>query len=235
MPPTYDDYIDESWFGRVSTLGSNDPTNVDSYCDNYGSGFGEVMSLFSNDSTILEEVSIDYGENKVATYDDYCDDAYAIKSSDDYIKTFHDYDNPFPEYYYFNVETIYSIQVSYDTPTIPNEKNFSYVESKKISMLVDHEMNTLCDGYIVEFIHDAIENYYEGGTYACRNGNNIKFPLFVLKILKLCSFYLPMQVDSCSHKLFAYKIPMHWKCIRLKCASHILHDALFMLQFLSFM
>ena len=26
MPPTYDDYIDESGFGRVSTLGSNDPT-----------------------------------------------------------------------------------------------------------------------------------------------------------------------------------------------------------------
>ena len=57
------------------------------------------MTLFSNDSTILEEVSIDYDENKVATYDDYYDDTYAIKSSDDYIKTFHDYDYPFPEYY----------------------------------------------------------------------------------------------------------------------------------------
>ena len=37
------------------------------------------MTLFSNDSTILEEVSIDYDENKVATYDNYCDDTYAIK------------------------------------------------------------------------------------------------------------------------------------------------------------
>ena len=37
------------------------------------------------------------------------------------------------------------------------------------------------DSYIVEFIHDATENYYEGGTYACRNCNNIKFPLFMLK------------------------------------------------------
>ena len=38
MPPIYDDYIDESGFGRVSTLGSNDPTileGVESYCDNY--------------------------------------------------------------------------------------------------------------------------------------------------------------------------------------------------------
>ena len=25
MPPIYDDYIDKSGFGRVSTLGSNDP------------------------------------------------------------------------------------------------------------------------------------------------------------------------------------------------------------------
>ena len=48
MPPIYDDYIDES-------------------------GFGEVITLFNDDSTILEEVSIDY-ENKVAIYDDYCDD-----------------------------------------------------------------------------------------------------------------------------------------------------------------
>ena len=86
----------------------------------------------------------------------------------------------------------------------------------------------------VEFIHDASENYYEGGTYACRNCNNIKFPLYVLKVLKLCLFYLPMQVDPCSHKLFAHKTPIHRKWVRLKCASHILHDALFMLRFLSF-
>ena len=54
------------------------------------------MTLFSNVSTISEEVSIDYDENKVATYDDYCDETYAIKISDDYIyKTCHDYDYPF--------------------------------------------------------------------------------------------------------------------------------------------
>ena len=54
------------------------------------------------------------------------------------------------------METIYSIQVFYDTPTIPNKKNFAYVESSKFSMLVDHEKNALGAGYIVEFIHDAI-------------------------------------------------------------------------------
>ena len=29
-------------------------------------------------------------------------------------------------------------------------------------MLVDHEKNALCDGYIVELIHDATEFFYEG-------------------------------------------------------------------------
>ena len=56
----------------------------------------EVSTLFSDHSTILGEVSIDYYENEVATYDGYCDENYAIKSSDDYIyKTCHDYDYPF--------------------------------------------------------------------------------------------------------------------------------------------
>ena len=75
MPLAYDDYIDESGFGRVSTLGSNDPTileDVESY-NIYENGFGEVMTLFNDVSTILGEVSIHYDENEVATYDDYCD------------------------------------------------------------------------------------------------------------------------------------------------------------------
>ena len=120
-------------------------------------------------------------------------------------------------------------------PTIPNEKNFAYVESRKISMLVDHEKNALCDGCIVKLIHDATENYSEGGICACRSCNNIKFPLYVLKVLKLYLFCLPMLVDFCSYKLCAHKIPRHRKWVRFKCASHILHDALFMFQFLSFM
>ena len=38
------------------------------------------MTLFSDASTISEEVPIHY-ENKVAIYDDYCDDFYAIKNN----------------------------------------------------------------------------------------------------------------------------------------------------------
>ena len=152
-----------------------------------------------------------------------------------FIKKIHDYDYPFSEHYSFNVETIYSIRVSYDTPTILIEKNLAYVESSKFSMQVNHEKNALGSGYIIEFIHDATENYYDGGTYACRNCNNVKFPFYVLQVLNLCLFFLPMLVDYCSHKLFAHKIPMHRKWVRLKCASRIIHDTLFIFQFLSFM
>ena len=202
MPPIYDDYIDES-------------------------GFGVVMILFCDESTIPEEVSIDY-ENKVAIYDDYCDDLYAIKNNDNHETCHHD----------FSFQLDYASHDSYFvefSPTTIHEKKFAYVESNKICMLVDHEKTALCDSYIVEFIHDATENYYERGTYAFTYCNNIKFPLYVLKILKFCLFYFPMLVDSCSHKLFAYKIPMHRKWVRLKCASHMLHDAPVMFQFLSFM
>ena len=121
MPPMYDDY-------------------------NYESGFGEVMTLFNDDSTILEEVSIDY-DNKVAIYDDYCDDMYAIKNNDNYETCHHD----------FNFQLDYANQVSHDSyfvefaPTIMNEKKIAYVESRNNSMLVDHEKNALCDSYIVEF------------------------------------------------------------------------------------
>ena len=104
MPPIYDDYIDES-------------------------GFGEVMTLFSDESTILEEVPIDY-EKKVAIYDEYCDDMYAIKNNDNHETCHHD----------FNFQSHGSYFVEF-APTTIHEKKFAYVESSKIYMLVHHENN----------------------------------------------------------------------------------------------
>src|SRR5215216_5051905 len=95
MPPIYDDCnIYESGFGRVSTLDNNYPNILEGVKSYYNdkSGFVEAMTLFSNDSTILEEVSIDYDENQVATYDDYCDNTYVMKSSDNYC---HNFEYPF--------------------------------------------------------------------------------------------------------------------------------------------
>ena len=142
-----------------------------------------------------------YDESMPPIYDDYCDDLYAIKNK---------YKNQ-TCHHHFNFQLDYASHHGYFVefdPTTIHEKKFTYVDSNKNPMLVDHEKNALCDGYIVGFIHDATENYYEGGTYACRNCNNIKFPLYVLKILKLCLFCLLMLDDYCSHKLFANKIPV---------------------------
>src|ERR1041385_2583479 len=72
----------------------------------------------------------------------------------------------------------------------------------------------LCDTYIVEFIHDPTENYYERGTYAHRYFNNIKFSLFMLKVLKLHLFCLPMLISLCFNKLFHCNINIHRKHVR---------------------
>ena len=116
-----------------------------------------MSTLVSNDSTISEKVPIDY-ENKVAIYDDYCDDLYAIKNNDIHETCHHDFSSQLDyashDNYFFEF-----------APTIIHEKNFVCVESNKISMLLNHEKNTLCDGYVDESIHDDTENYYERGTY----------------------------------------------------------------------
>ena len=123
----------------MSTLGISDPTileDVESLYDIYESGFGEGRTLFSDDSTISEEVPIDY-ENKVAIYDDYCDDLYVIKNNDNHETCHHD----------FNAQIDYVNKVSHDsyfvefTPITMVENKFAYVESSKSCMLVHHENN----------------------------------------------------------------------------------------------
>ena len=203
----------------MNSLNIHDVNDMQSY--KLGDAMFDEDDIFSPPSF---DEQIYYDESMPPIYDDYCDDTYDLQNNDNHENchldlNFQSYDSYFVEF----------------APTTIHEKNFAYVESSKFSMLVDHEKNALGAGYIVEFIHDATENYYEGGIYSCRSCNNIKFPLYVLKILKLCLFCLPMLVDYCSHKLFAHKIPMHRKWVRLKCASHILHDAFFVFQFLSFM
>ena len=88
---------------------------------------------------------------------------YAIKNNDNHETCHHD----------FNFQSHDSYFVEFAPATI-DDNTFAYVESNnKYFMLGGHEKNSLCDDYIVEFLHDATENYYEGGTYACRNCNNI--------------------------------------------------------------
>ena len=139
--------------------------------------------------------------------------------------------------YYYNIDesgfgevmTLFS-----DTSTILNEVSIDFynevaiyddyyddmyaIKSHKFSMLMHHKKSVLCDSYIVESIHDVSENYYEEGTYALTYLSNIKFLLYVLIVLKLYLFCLPMLVGSCFHGLLAHKIPIHRKWVRLICA-----------------
>ena len=102
-------------------------------------------------------------------------------------------------------------------------------------MHVDHVENMLCDSYFVEFAYDPTCNYYERGKYGCRNFHVTKLPLVMLRLLLFLSSSLHMLVFACLDNLFAYNMPMHRKYVRLRCVCHVFHDALFALQFLSFM
>jgi hypothetical protein len=114
-----------------------------------------------------------------------------------------------------------------DNPTI--------LEECQLCMHVDHLENMLCDSHIVEFEYYPTCNYYERGKYGCRNFHVTKLPLFMLRLSMFYSSSLHMLVFACFDNLFAYKMPMHRKYVRLKFDFHILYDALFVLQFLSFM
>ena len=113
--------------------------------------------------------------------------------------------------------------------------NPTILEECQLCMHVDHVENILCDSYIVEFEYDPTCNYYERGKYGRRNFHVTKLPLFMLRLLLFLSPSLHMLGFSCLDRLFSYKMPMHRKYVRLRCVFHMLYDALFVLQFLSFM
>src|SRR3954466_11672046 len=70
-------------------------------------------------------------------------------------------------------------------------------------VLVGHEQHDLCDSYILDIVHDATENYFERGKFGCRNFHITKTTLFMLKVLKMFLFHLPMLVYLCFFDLFS--------------------------------
>ena len=113
--------------------------------------------------------------------------------------------------------------------------NPTVLENYKIYMHVDHEENVLHDSYIVEFDYDPTCNYYDRGKYGCRNFHVTKLPLVMLRLSMFYSSPLHMLDISRLDNLFAYKMPMHRKYVRLKYVCHMFYDALFVFQLLSFM
>jgi hypothetical protein len=105
------------------------------------------------------------------------------------------------------------------TPPILSPSYWTFVELTLVS-------------YIVNSIHDATESYYERGKHGLMDLNNIKFPLFMLQILKWHLFYLSMFATMCLVDLFSYKIPIHRKWFRFKCVSYLLFNSLSCFKFL---
>ena len=169
-------------------------------------GFDEY-DLFSPPS-FEEEICFD--DTIPPIYDDYNDECDLFSPSTIEHKFPCDYDMP-PIY------DDYNDGYGSFTLTITNENDFTYVESNNDTFMhMDHDKNFTCDGYIVDFINDATESFYEKGRHGFIYHNNIESPLLLLKFLKLHLFCLPMLVNLCFMDLFTYKIPMHRKWVRLK-------------------
>ena len=113
--------------------------------------------------------------------------------------------------------------------------NPTILEECQLCMHVDRVENILCDSYFVEFSYDPSCNYYEIGKYGGINFHVTKLPLVMLRLLLFLSASLHMLVFACYDNLFSFKMPMHRNYVILISVLHVFHDALFVLQFLSFM
>jgi hypothetical protein len=174
-------------------------------------GFDE-HDIFSPPS--MEE-KIYFDDTMPPIYDDYNDDYDIFSPPTIEEKISYDYNKPpiFDDYGDENNNDSYFIEFA---PTMINKNDDVYVESINSCMHVAHDKNGLCDSYIVNFIHDATKGYYERGKHGFIHLNNIKFPLFMLKILKMHLFCFPVLFALCPHDLFLYKILFHRKWFRLK-------------------
>jgi hypothetical protein len=172
------------------------------------------------------EEKIYFDDTMPPIYDDYNDEYDIFSPPTIEEKISYDYNMPpiFDDYGDENNNDSYFVEFA---PTTIKKNDYVYVESINSFMHVAHDKNVLCDSYIFNFIHDATKSYYERGKHDFMHLNNIKFPLFMLKILKLHLFCFPMLVALCFHDLFLYKILFHRKWFRLKSVSYLLFDALF--------
>jgi hypothetical protein len=169
-------------------------------------GFDE-HDIFCPPST---EEKVHFDDTMPPIYDDYNDeyDIFSPPTIEDKIR--YDYNMP-PIFDDYGDESNIDSYIVEFAPTMINKDDYAYVGSINSFMHVDHDKDVLCDSYIVNFVHDATKSYYERGKYGFVHLKNIKFPLFMLKILKLHLFYLPLLVTMCLFDLFSYKIPMHRK------------------------
>ena len=99
--------------------------------------------------------------------------------------------------------------------------NPTILEESQLCIHVDSVKDMFCDSYIIEFAYDPKCNYYERGKYGGRNFHVTKLPLVMMRLLLFLSASLHMLVFACHDNLFTYKMPMHWKYVRLRCVCHV--------------
>src|SRR4051812_21665154 len=133
------------------------------------------------------EEKIYFDDTMLPIYDDYNDDCVILSPPTIEEEINYDYNMPpiFDDYGDENNNDFYFVEFA---PTIINKNDYAYVESINSSMHMDHDNNFSGDGYIVDFTNDATESNYERGKQDYIHLNNIKFPLYTLKILKFQLF-----------------------------------------------
>jgi hypothetical protein len=212
MPITYisdHDWEKHSTFDIENLFGTNSENYEGNNCCTIS-----AIHVPSNDDMFTCEHTLE--DSYSIAYDDYHDEYNIFSSPTIEEEARYDYNTP-PMFDDYGDENSY---VGKFAPTIV------HVGSINSFIHVAHDKDVLCDSHIVNSIHDATESYYERGKHGLMDLNNIKFPLFLLKFLKLYLFCLPMRVTMCLVDLFSYKIPMHRKWFRFKCVSYLLFDAL---------
>jgi hypothetical protein len=118
-------------------------------------------------------------------YDDY-NDEYNIFSSPTIEKeTRYDYNMP-------PIFDDYGDENSYFGESAPT--TIVHVGSINSFMHVAHDRDVLCDSYIVNYIYDATESYYERGKHGLMDLNNIEFPLFYVANLEVA---LALSIHVC--------------------------------------
>jgi hypothetical protein len=155
-------------------------------------------------------------------YNDYNDEYDIFGPPTIEEKTRYDYNMP-PIFDDYGDENNYFVEF---VPTMITKNDYVHVGSINSNTHMAHDKNVLCDSYIVNYIHDATESYYERGKHGFMHPNNIKFLLFLLEFLKLHLFCLPMLVSLCFHDLFLYNTIFDWKWFRFKVVLYFLFDAL---------
>jgi hypothetical protein len=236
MPVTYSsdhDWEKNATFDIENLFGTN--SEIDGVDNCYTISSIHVLSnddTFTNEHTLEDNYSIAYDDTIPSVYDDYNDESDIFSPPTIEEKIRYDYNMPpiFDDYGDENIIDRYVVEFA---PTTVNKNDYVYVGSINSFMHVAHDKNVLCDSYVVNSIHDATKSYYERGKYGFMHLNNIKFPLFILKFLKLHLFCFPMLVAMCFYDLFLYKILFHRKWFRFKFASYLLFYALSCFKFFS--